>query len=93
MEEVRSIPELHYELLGVIDKLKGMDSLLDVFYENMIRNPGDIDNDKDKYIDILSVPYATMMDNLKRTITSLDSIYDRMDTSLVKLRQQGIEIG
>ena len=86
VEDMKDIYQLHYELLETNEKLKGLASILDVFYMNAIRNPDDISNDKDKYIELLSGPYVTIIDSIKTTIASIDNIYDRMDGELRQLR-------
>lgn len=89
-DELKRIGLLHCEMYDIIDKLKGLESMLHVFYKSMVENPNDDiwERDTDKYIKLLSDPYITIIDSIKTTIAHLDNIHDQMDLAIMDLEEK-----
>ena len=87
MEELKTVEFLHSELCSTIDKLQGLESMLGVIYHSMILNPNsDIWQDNtEKYIDLLSAPYITIIDSIKSIRNEINDIHNRMDDSIITL--------
>ena len=91
--ELKNIVLLHCEMYDVIDGLKGLESMLHVFYHSMVINPdSDIwQDDANKRINLLSDPYITIIDSIKTQIKHLDDIHDRMDKTIMALDNEYAE--
>ena len=85
-EALNNLHDSQYDIINVIDRLKGLDTLLSLFYKEMIVNPDTVDSkDTTNYINMLSAPYVTIIDTVKTTISTLDCIHDQIDGQLLEL--------
>ncbi len=93
MEETKKLSLLHCDLCDEIDKLKSLESMLEVFYHSMISNPdSDIwQNDPDKYLDMLIAPYITILNSIKSIRCEIDDIHNSMDDAIFALEKLGKE--
>ena len=85
--KLNNIELLHCEMCDVIDGLKGLESMLHVFYKSMIEIPNDDMwmGNEDEHINLLSNPYIMIINSIKSTISHLDDLYDRMDLAIMSL--------
>ena len=76
---MKAVNEYMDELIELLDQLKGVDTMLTVFYERCVFDPnGQYESNKDEYIKMLSFPYITIMQTLKNTIRVIDNMTDDM---------------
>ena len=86
-DELRNIGLIHCEMYDVYDRLKGLESILDVLYKSLIENPNDDvwGRDTDKYICLLSDPYISILDSVRSIMARFDDLHNQMDIAIMDL--------
>lgn len=74
------------ELIDHMEKLKGFETLIDTFYQKNIAMGCDAETleEKDDMIYELSKPYSFILDQIRGTISFIDDITNKMDSTLIK---------
>ncbi len=81
------LSNLQFDMMTFIDYLRGFDTLIVTFYKHMLETQGvrDWQDDPEKYIEILSTPYQTIMENSQATIKRLKELEKRLDYAIMDL--------
>ena len=92
-DELKNIGMIHCDMYEVYDKLKGLESILDVFYKSMIESPdSDIwKDDAEEYISLLSNPYITILDSVRSIMARFDDLHNQMDKAIMALDKEYVE--